>query len=263
MKNIQWLIVFGIVAAVGTLVSTLQAEGPVVRRGKSVMHYMTRNTLVTNDAGSNVVGWVRLQHNEQGNSTKQSLQLFVNGLETNAPYKLIAMVGDDTNAIPVEEFTADGKGRVRLNYMTRGQGSGGKNPLPDELTPLTDVHSLGIENSSTQTVAYAWMADAEQYQVLVKRNLTVEDTNGTAAGSISLIANQNKVNFRMLAGGLSVSNDYHLVLNSEVVNTVTANNDGRLEIKSWPSNAPAILELRSLSLRDSSSNVVLSTTLPK
>ncbi len=263
MKNTQWLIVIGIVTAIGTLASTLHAGSSVTRRGTSVMHYMTRNALVTNDAGSNVVGWVRLQHNEQGNSSKQSLQLFVNGLETNAPYKLIATVGDYTNAIPVEEFSADGKGRVRLNYMTRGQGNGHKNPPPEELIPLTGVHSLGIENSSTQTVAYAWMADAERYQVLVKRNLTAEDTNGTAAGSISLIANQNKVNFRMLAGGLSVSNDYHLVLNSDVVSTVTANNDGRLEIKGWPSNAPAILELRSLALRDSSSNVVLSTTLPK
>src|SRR5688572_19764862 len=201
MKNIQWLIVIGIVAAVGTLVSTSRADGPVTRRGTSVMHYMTRNALVTNEAGSNVVGWVRLQHNEQGNSSKQSVQLFANGLETDAPYRLVAMVGDDTNAIPVEEFSADHEGRVRLKYMTRGQGHGGKNPLPDELATLTDVRSLGIENSSTQTVAYAWMADAEKYQVLVKRNLTVEDTNGTAAGSISLIANQNKVNFRLLAGG--------------------------------------------------------------
>ena len=94
MKNTQWLFVTGIVAALGTLVSTTQADGPVTRRGTSVMHYMTRNALVTTDAGSNVVGWLRLQHNEQGHSSKQSLQIHVNGLETNAPYNLIAIVGD-------------------------------------------------------------------------------------------------------------------------------------------------------------------------
>lgn len=263
MKNTQWLIVIGIVTTLGTLASTLHAGSPVTRRGTSVMHYMTRNALVTNEAGSNVVGWVRLQHNEQGNSSKQSLQLFANGLETNAPYRLIAMVGDDTNAIPVEELSADRKGRLRLNYMTRGQGGGGKNPLPDGLNPLFDVHSIGIENASTQTVAYAWIADADRFQYLVKRNLTPEDTNGIAAGQISLIANHRKVHFRLVAGGLSATNDYHLALNSEIVSTFTANDHGRLEIRAWPTNAPAVLDLRSLALLDGSSNVVLSTTLPK
>ena len=245
-----------------TLASVVEAAQPVTRRGTSVMHYMTRNDLI--GADSNVVGWVRLQHNEQGHSSKQSLQLFASGLETNAPYNLIAIVGDDTNAVPVDEVAVDSKGRAKLNYMTKGKGNGGKNPLPDALTPLTDVRAIGIENASTQTVAHAWIADADKFQVLVKRNLTVEDTNGTAAGSISLIANQRKVNFRLLAGGLSVSNDYQLVLNSDVVSTVAANDDGRVDIRLWPEGAPAILELRTLVLRDgANSNVVLSTTLPK
>jgi hypothetical protein len=65
------------------------------------------------------------------------------------------------------------------------------------------------------------------------------------------------------AGGLNATNDYHLALNSEILSTVSANEDGRLEIKDWPTNAPAILELRSLSVLDGSSNVVLRTTLPR
>jgi hypothetical protein len=263
MKNTQWLMVTGFVAVLGTLVFDTQAGGPVTRRGTSVMHYMTRNTLVTTDAGSNVVGWLRLQHNEQGHASKQSLQLYVKGLETNAPYKLIAVVGDDTNAVAVADITADRRGRDHLSYVSRGQGHGGRHPLPDALNPLTDVHSIGIENASTQTVAYAWIADAERFHYLVKRNLTPEDTNGTAAGSISLIANQRTVHFRLRAGGLNATNDYHLALNSEILSTVSANEDGRLEIKDWPTNAPAILELRSLSVLDGSSNVVLRTTLPR
>jgi hypothetical protein len=263
MKNTQWLKFAGLVALVATVTTTAQADRPVTRRGSSVMHYMTRNALMTTDAGSNVVGWLRLQHNEQGHSSKQSLQLFVNGLEASTNYNLIAVVGDDTNTIPVAEFGANRKGRVRMNYMTRGQGRGGKNPLPGELTPLTDVRSIGIENTSTQTVAYAWMADAEKFQVLVKRNLTPEATDGTAAGQLSLIANHRKVHFRLLAGGLNATNDYHLAMNSDIVGTVMANEDGRVDIRSWPNNAPAVLELRSLALLDGGSNVVLSTTLPR
>jgi hypothetical protein len=71
------------------------------------------------------------------------------------------------------------------------------------------------------------------------------------------------VSFRLLAGGLHATSDYHLALNSSVVVTATANNNGRLEIKGWPTNAPAVLDLRSLSLLDSSSNVVLKTSLPR
>jgi hypothetical protein len=224
---------------------------------------MTRNTLVTTDAGSNVVGSLRLQQNEQGHSSKQSFHLFVSGLKTNTSYNLIAIVGDDTNAAPVASFTANRNGRSHVFYMARGQGGSPKNPLPDELNPLTNVRSIGIENANTQTVAYAWIADADRFQYIVKRNLTPADTNGTAAGSISLIANQRHVNFRLLAGGLAVTNDYHLALNTNIVSTITADDDGRLEMKGWPTNAPAILDLRSLSLLDASSNTVLSTTLPR
>lgn len=263
MKKNYWLFVSGIGAMILTLGSTTQAGPPVTRRGTSVMHYMTQNTLVATDVGSNVVGQLRLQQNEQGHSSKQSFRLVVRGLETNAGYNLIAVIGDDTNAVPVTNLTADRRGRAQLSYLSTGQGHGGKNPLPDELNPLTDVRSVGVENASTQTVAYAWIADADKFQYIVKRNLTPEDTNGTAAGSVSLIANQRHVNFRLLAGGLAATNDYHLALNSNIVSTVQTRDDGRLEIKAWPTNAPAVLELRSLSLLDGSSNVVLYTRLPK
>jgi hypothetical protein len=264
MKTIQWLMFTGTVAAFAAVVSNAQAERPVTRRGTSVLHYMTRNSLVATDAGSNVVGSLRLEFKEQGHSQKQSLRLLARGLEADSAYSLIAAVGDDTNAVPVATVESDRAGRIRVSYMSTGQGHGGRNPVPAALSPLTDLRSIGLENiMSTQTVAYAWIADADAFNYLLKRNLTPEDTNGTAAGSISLIANHNRVHFQLLAGGLNGTNDYHLALNSNIVSTVTANDRGRLEIKSWPTNAPPILDLRSLSLLDASSNVVLSTTLPR
>src|SRR5690348_15712124 len=108
MKNSKWFAAIGIGMTLATLASVVEAAPPVTRRGTSVMHYMTRNDLI--GADSNVVGWLRLQHNEQGHSSKQSLQLFANGLGTNAPYNLIAIIGDDTNAIPVDEVAVDRKG---------------------------------------------------------------------------------------------------------------------------------------------------------
>ena len=263
MKNKQWLFVSGIGAIIGVLGSTAEAGDAVTRRGTSVMHYMTRSALVATETGSNAVGWLRLQHNEQGHSSKQSLRLFAAGLETNALHNLIVVVEEDTNAVSVASLTTDRRGRCHVSYRAHGQGRGGKNPLPDELNPLTNVRSIGVENGSTQTVAYAWIADADKYQYIVKRNLTPENANGEAAGSVSLIANQRQVKFRLLAGGLSATNDYHVALNSNIVSTVQADDHGRVQVRDWPANAPAVLELRSLSLLDGSSNVVLHTQLPK
>ncbi len=253
----------GIATAVGIQLEAGADGKPVTRRGTSVLHYTTQNDLAATENGSNVVGSLRLEFKEQGHSQKQSLRLRASGLETNSAYGLIAVVGEDTNAVPVAGLNADGKGRVRVSYLSKGQGNGGKNPVPGALLPLTDVRSIGLENGSTQTVAYAWIADAHKFQYLVKRNLTAEDTNGLAAGSISLIANHRRVHFRLLAGGLNATNDYHLALNSNIVSTVPADADGRVEIRDWSTNAPAVLDVRSLSLLDGSSNVVLTTTLPR
>jgi hypothetical protein len=84
-----------------------------------------------------------------------------------------------------------------------------------------------------------------------------------AAGSISLIANAHHVNFRLRAGGLAPTNDYHLALNSNVVSTVQANDAGELQIREWPPTAPPVLDLRLLQVLDAGSNAVLSTTLPR
>jgi len=259
-----WLLVIGIATFCAALPQVRAANGkPVTRRGTSVLHYTTQNDLAATENGSNVVGSLRLEYKEQGHSQKQSLRLYASGLETNSAYGLIAVIGDDTNAVPVADLNADGKGRLRVSYRSKGQGNVGKNPLPDALLPLTDVRSIGIENTSTQTVAYAWIADAHRFQYIVKRNLTPEDTNGLAAGSISLIANHRRVHFRLLAGGLNATNDYHLALNSDILSTLSTDANGRVELRGWPTNAPAVLDLRSLSILDGSSNVVLSTTFPR
>ena len=131
-NNNKWLLVIGIGAVVWAFGSTAQAGGPVTRRGTSVMHYMTRNVLVATESGSNVVGWLRLQHNEQGHSSKQSLRLNVTGLEANASYNLIAAVGDDTNAVPVASFAANRRGRSELSYrMSHGTSFCGGYPTSD------------------------------------------------------------------------------------------------------------------------------------
>jgi hypothetical protein len=247
---------------IGSVASTVFAEGgaPSTRKGTSVLHYMTRNALTTtSNALENTAGSLRLQDNVQGKSAKQTLDLSLTGLEANAAYTLLAVVGDAVDAVPVGTFSTDSKGAARVSYS----GKGKKAPLPASLDPLTDLRAISIENASTQSVAFAWIDTAESFQYLVKRNLTPADTATTESGSVSLKSNGSTVNFRLIAGGLVASNNYSLALNSNVVSTASADGDGGLTLTEWPVTAPAILDLRLLQLLDGSSNAVLSLDLPQ
>jgi len=259
MNTKFWLTTLTGVVLTAVLSPDVRAEKPVTRKGTSVMHYMTRNELKAPDGSGPVLGTVRLQSNEQGHSSKEMLDIRLTGLETNSAFRLIAVMGDDTNAFVVGEFSADSDGRAKLSFKSKG----GKSPVPDSISPLTDLRALGIENAATQTVAHTWIADSGDFQYLVKRNLTPEDSDGTAVGSISLGANPDQVHFRLLAGGLVANDSYHLALNGESKLVVTADADGRIEIQTWPVDAPPVLELRSLAIWGASSNVVLRTSLPR
>lgn len=250
-------------ALVASLAALSVAAASATRKGTSVMHYMTRTPLTATEAGTNVAGSVRLQFNEQGRSSLQKFDLDATGLEPNTEYFLVAR--RDDAAGQVGTVTSDSRGRVRLSYMKKGNGQGNpRKALPPELDPVSDILGLGLQETvNTQTVALAWIATSPNFQYLVKRNLTSTDTSAPPAGSISLKANAQNINFRLLAEGLVGGNTYHLALNSNVVESATADADGTLELNSWPASAPVVLELRSLSLWDGSNNVVLGTSLPK
>jgi len=262
MKRIKPIVLWGVVAS---LAAAAIAAVPVTRHGTSVLHYMTRNALVSTPIASNATGGLRLQYNTQGNSLKQMFQLNVAGLGSNTSYSLFALSGDALLSVPVATFTTDRQGKARVSYMARGSLNGhghSKNSLPAGLDPLTDLHVLSIVDADTKVVASATIDLADSFQYLVKRNLTVDNASG-AAGSISLIGSAGHVSFRLLADSLTVSNTYYLALNSNVVATATSDDSGVVQIGDWPTNAPALLDVQLLQLLDNASNAVLSTTLPK
>jgi hypothetical protein len=254
-----------VACVLGALTGTSPAASSATLRGTSILHYMTRNSLTTTEAGSNVTGSVKLQLNEQGRSSLQKFDLQAAGLQANTTYALLAAVGEDTNQVSVAEVTTDAKGRVKLSYMKKGQGRGNsRKDMPDALNPLTDLRAISLQDLAlTQSVAFAWIDQASSYQYLVKRNLTPADSQATAAGSISIKAPPQRVQFTLLADGLAPTNNYLLSLNSNIVESVTTDSEGRLRITNWSTSAPPVLELRSLALLDAGSNTVLSTTLPK
>jgi len=231
--------------------------GSFVRRGSSVLHYTTVTPLVPTELGSNVSASVRLSLKEQGNSARQSLEFEADHLGPKTGYFLVATLGDELDAVAIKTFVTDKQERARVRVTQPSNGSA------MDFSPVTGIRAIGIQNAATQTVALATISSSPSFEYLVKRNLTPANTNGTAAGSVSLKGNTQGVNFRLVAGGLSASNTYYLALNSNIVAMTTSSASGRIGITSWPAGAPVLLDLRLLSLLDGNSNVVLSTTLPK
>ena len=238
-------------------------NGPVVNAGSSVFHYMTTTPLPATGAAPNVAASLRLQFKKQGNSLLQKFDLTVTRLAPNKEYALVAAVGEETTLSPVATFRSDKQGQARVSYMKQGEGQGnGKKALPAALDPLTDVHAVGIQDAALQVLALGTIDASPSFQYLVKANLTPADTNGTAKGSIRLKANAEGTSFRLLADGLVAGAVYHLALNSAIVENLTADANGRVQILTWPAGAPAVLDLRTVALLDVGSQVILSTTLP-
>jgi hypothetical protein len=268
MNTIQRLLSCALASALLlTLAGDATAAGSVTRKGKNVTHILVQNELVSSDLSSNMVGTMRLQFNEQGEAVKQSLDLKFAGLEPDSTMGLTTVLGDDPSTIHVLNTETDSQGRVQLSFVSKAPRQqalrGKKQALPEILSPLSDVRAICVENSSGEVIGYAWNWNASNFKFISKRNLTPADPGGTAEGSISLTANPRRATFRLRAGGLPPDSEFSLALNSTVVDTATSNSRGQLQIRAWPTNSAAVLDLRSLSLLDSGGTPVLSTTLPR
>jgi hypothetical protein len=96
-----------------------------------------------------------------------------------------------------------------------------------------------------------------QLQYLIKRDLS----SGSVSAGLRIKATTSQTQFRLNASGLAATNDYYLVVNGGIVQTNTSDANGNLNVTSLASTLP-ILQVNSLALWDTSSNVVVNTTLP-
>jgi len=241
--------------------ATLVADpfGVPQQHGTDILHFFARKAMSNEGVVSGATGSVYARQNKQGNANNQNLDITVKGLDSNTNYQLLALIDADTNLTQVAEFNTDSKGGAALRYRRLGNGLGhGKLPLPDLLDPVSLVRALAIFNSSTQAVLTADLTAPDKLQYLIKRNLSAN----AVSASLRIKSNLSQTQFKLLASGLSPANGYLLVLNGGVVETHTADSKGRLVIDSPLAIPTEILDLRSVALWDSVSNVVLSTTLP-
>ena len=182
-------------------------------------------------------------------------------METNAPYTLQISTVDDTNLTSVSDFTADARGGAKLNFRKLGNGNGlghGNTPLPDAMDPVSELRTFAVLDTNAQAVLTADLTAPNHLQYLIKRDLSTNDITAT----LRIQANTQTTRLRLSARGLPATNDFFLLLNGGVVQTNNTDARGRLEMGTALLKPIDILDLRSVVLSDTASNVVLSTTLP-
>jgi hypothetical protein len=280
----------GVLAFAAFLAQPLQSQAA----GTDILHYDVSKSFASDGelAGK---GSVKASLNEQGKADNQKLDVAVTGLNTNAPYQLVAVVSDDTNLVSLADFVTDSKGGASFHFQNDVNGNGGGNTngnvtanalsnsnsfigniisakkskgsksklaLPDGVNPLTIITEVAVldPNSTNEfpAVLTADLTQPDKLQYLIKRDLGA----GGVTATLQIKATATKTQFRLAASGLEADSDYQVVLNGTPVQTNTTDAKGRLSIKSLEQDPGDILGVQSVELWDASNNVILSTTLP-
>jgi hypothetical protein len=229
--------------------------------GTDILHISFKTAMTRTDVDTDARGSVLGALRRQGNAFNQALAITVTDLDPNTPYELHAVVGDDPNAVPIfiEDFTTDRKGKFKIKYTKRGQGNGGgRDPLPEELDPLTVIRDLFVLDAGMLVVLEADLDDADKWQHLEKRAMDETDVLPGASGWLRIKGHPNTSQFRLHAKDLTPGAEYRLAINEEILATVyTADSRGKLKIKNFPAGSPDLRDIRTVELIDALDAVVL------
>jgi len=253
-----WRLTIGLAAVV-----LLSPHAAVAKQGGTDSeHFLSKSDMVNTGVEPAAKGKIDIQLNSQGNSSKQQVKLTLSKLHANTDYRLMAFVGDDTNATDIAGFTTSKSGAFNLAYQQTGQGNSGnsKKHFPDALDPLCNIRELDIVDGNTNAVLSAVLADPDKGKYSVKNSMHSVGSLPGAKASLRIEANGNDTKFQLKASGLAPNTDYSLAFNGEMIQTYTSDNKGALTVNSLPVNAPGALEIQTVALIDLlSTNLVLIT----
>ena len=225
---------------------------------KEILHFFAEQQMTNLGVLPGASGKIKIHLNQQSKGKPLSIRMEFAGLETNGVYHLAALVGDATNQTDIAQFTANGEGKAKLDYRDKLSGKGSKNPVPDALRDVGNIHELSVLNATNQAILQTALSSPGKLEYLLKRDLS---TNSIDA-SLHLKGKTSKSQMRLDVAGLEANTDYSLLLNGVSVVTQTSEADGDLKIVFEPANPLDILSLETIELQKTlDSTVVLSTNL--
>jgi hypothetical protein len=239
--------------------------------GTDILHYFVRDSFTNAGLLTNATASVDFKKQVQGRADHEDFTLTVAKLQPTNTYTLWSLMHGETNYVPVASFTTGTNGSGALRYknhvggagkgMGRGHayGHGKQNKeLPAGLTALTDLTALAIADANTNIVLAADLVSPDRLHYLVKRKLE----RAPLGALLQVQGTTNRTHFRLTVLNLLPTTAYWLALNDTVVQTNTADARGRLMINTLVAPPKSPLDLQSVKLLDSNTNVLLSTELP-
>jgi len=241
--------------------------------GTDILHYFVREGFTNTGVTSNAVGVVDFHEQHQGKSDHKHFNLTLRKLAPTNTYTLLSLKADETNYTDVASFTTDSRGTAMLRYreISNGNGKGpgnlppqaqgkGKGPqtLPEGVADLTELTELVVVNASTQAVLTADLTSPDWLHYNIKRKLV----NEPVGALLQIQGSAKRTHFRLQVLNLLPTNSYWLAINETVVQTNKTDSKGRLHINTLvvPPNSP--LDIQSVQLLDSNTNILISTELP-
>jgi hypothetical protein len=275
--RIQFVLAAGVALAITALTAYSGPKpgkgGQGGNHGTDIIHLSVQVQMDNGGIVTNATGSARIDWHQQGNANHQDLVVNVRGLAADTSYELDALLNNDTNLTSGLTFTTDANGNASIDLEDKGHNNNGhghghayghnkpghtKDTLPAALEPVGHIHELEVfDSTGTNVVLTAEFTTASSFQYLVKRNISSDTVNA----ELRIIANPGKAQVQLSASGLAAG-DYTLMLNDTAAQTQTADDHGRVNIRTELSNPADILSVTSVSLVDAGTNVVVSTTLP-
>src|SRR5207249_3664665 len=111
-------------------------------------------------------------------------------------------------------------------FRDKNNGHANSGSLPDELSPVTNLRQLSIQNTSDQSILSADITAPEKFVFFLKRDLGSNNIHA----SLQINSETHKARLRLAASGLTANADYSLALNNAVVATSASNDKGKLAI---------------------------------
>jgi hypothetical protein len=133
--------------------------------------------------------------------------------------------------------------------------------MPEVLQPVSHLRELAVATMSTQLVLRADMTLPQRLHYLVKRNLDNDGVELDAQGAMVLKSNARRATLRVDAARLETEDDYYLALKEEMSEETSTDRHGNLTLTTQLVEVMDVLDIRTLSIWNQSSNSVLSTIL--
>lgn len=231
--------------------------------GRNSVRYSLGDAFEATGIDPDARGRVQILVKQREESALQRLRVSVARLEPNAPYELLARVGDELELASITTFTTSASGRasiVQLESRVNDKLRRNRRKAAALAQPLLHVRTLAVANSSGEIVLMLNLHESPALQFELASVFATTGYDPAAVGCFAVGMQEGVLQFRLFAVGQD--EQLTLEINDQTIGTYALPPGGRLTLGALPMNAPSPLAFRKVAFRNSEDQVVLETELP-